>query len=242
MSPGPETPLIRDLMRFKPDALTPNGWAVMAGVSRTVWADMRRHGNPSRKTLDKLLTAAGSSLAEFEALRIGDRQPGLTRPGSVGRHTAGVGDVRAAAWRSAPLPPVPIVHSAMAGEWQAGTQIEMIAVDRARRVDLADRPVALAADAEAFAVTVVGDAMWPRFRPGRRLLIAPGSPVEIGDDVIVILRQDAGAAGEGALALIKEITRRTASLIELRQFNPDVTFHVDMTAIADIHKVAGELF
>ena len=66
-----EPPLYRDLMRLKPDELTPNGWAVKAGVSRTVWSDMRRHGNPSRRTLEKLLDAAGSSLAEFEALRIG---------------------------------------------------------------------------------------------------------------------------------------------------------------------------
>ena len=39
------------------------------GVSRTVWADLKRHGNPSRRTMEKLLQAAGSSLAEFEALR-----------------------------------------------------------------------------------------------------------------------------------------------------------------------------
>ena len=32
---------------------------------------MRRHGNPSRRKLEKLLSAAGSPLAEFEALRIG---------------------------------------------------------------------------------------------------------------------------------------------------------------------------
>jgi hypothetical protein len=32
-------------------ALTLNAWAVNAGVSRTVWANIRRHGNPSRRTL-----------------------------------------------------------------------------------------------------------------------------------------------------------------------------------------------
>ncbi|HMI40952.1 MAG TPA: hypothetical protein VK485_06960, partial [Sphingomicrobium sp.] len=68
-----ESQLYRDLMRFKPDDLTANGWAVKAGVSRSVWADMRRHGNPSRRILAKLLVAAGSSLAEFEALQIGEK-------------------------------------------------------------------------------------------------------------------------------------------------------------------------
>ncbi|HEX6218936.1 MAG TPA: hypothetical protein VFZ35_06645, partial [Sphingomicrobium sp.] len=67
-----ESQLYRDLMRLKPDGWTANAWAVRAGVSRTVWTDMRRHGNPSRRTLEKLLAAAGSSLAEFEALRVGE--------------------------------------------------------------------------------------------------------------------------------------------------------------------------
>ena len=72
-----ESQVYRDLMRLKPEHLTPNAWAVQAGVSRAVWADMRRHGNPSRRTLEKLLTAVSSSLAEFEALRLGHRR--LTR-------------------------------------------------------------------------------------------------------------------------------------------------------------------
>ena len=72
MADAEESQLYRDLMRFKPDGLTANGWAVKAGVSRSVWADMRRHGNPSRRTLAKLLAVAGSSLAEFEALQVGE--------------------------------------------------------------------------------------------------------------------------------------------------------------------------
>ena len=67
---GDGAQLFEDLMRFLPDGMTANAWAVKAGVSRTIWADLRRHGNPSRRTLEKLLSAAGSSLAEFEALRV----------------------------------------------------------------------------------------------------------------------------------------------------------------------------
>ena len=74
----------RDLMRLKPEGLSPNAWAVKAGVSRTVWSDMRRHGNPSRRTLEKLLAAAGSSLAEFEALRIGDHTRSVPDGASLG--------------------------------------------------------------------------------------------------------------------------------------------------------------
>ena len=74
--------LFEELMRFKPDGWSANAWAVRAGVTRTVWTDMRRHGYPSRRTLERLLAAAGSSLAEFEALRDGDAT-GLT--GSAAR-------------------------------------------------------------------------------------------------------------------------------------------------------------
>jgi SOS-response transcriptional repressor LexA len=228
-----DPPLYQDLMRLKPDDLTPNAWAVRAGVSRTVWSDMRRHGNPSRRTLEKLLEAAGSSLAEFEALRIG------ALPRIIDEGGTGVGDMRGSAWRAAPLPPVPLFRSAMAGEWRNdGRQIEMTEIDLGAVAGRLVRPASLAADAEAYAVTVIGDAMWPRFRPGRQLLVSPGAPVAIGDDVLVRL---GGQEPDGkALVLMKELLRRTSSLAELRQFNPDVVFTVDAAKIGGMHKIIGE--
>ena len=221
--------LYRDLMRLKPDDLTPNAWAVRAGVSRTVWSDMRRHGNPSRRTLEKLLAAADSSLAEFEALRIGD----APRFEAVGGGQ--LGDARASAWRAAPLSPIPVVASSAAGEWQAGSGIEQISIDRSRTVDRIDRPRSLARDQDAYAVTIIGDAMCPRFRPGKRVIVSPLAPVEIGDDVIVLLRGQ-----ERSLALVKQVTRRTARFVELRQYDPDLRFTIEATAIEAIHKVMGE--
>src|SRR5690242_12764196 len=104
MPDGDTTQIYQDLMRFKPDGLTPNGWAMKAGVSRTVWSDMRRHGNPSRRTLEKLLTAAGSSLAEFEALRVGERR--ITGP------STGLADRKGSSWGT-PMIPLPLVPSAL---------------------------------------------------------------------------------------------------------------------------------
>lgn len=234
-----EFPLIRDLMRLKPDDLTPNAWAVRAGVSRTVWTDMRRHGNPSRRTLEKLLAAADSSLAEFEALRIGEGNPAMAATSRKG----GLGDVRAATWRAAPLPPIPLVASVMAGEWEGGSQIEQISIDPANIIGQVDRPISLAGDPTAYAVTIIGDSMWPRFRPGRRVIVSPRAPVEIGDDVIVTLRRPDGMnAGGETLAMIKEITRRSAGLVELRQYNPDRSFRIDAALIIDIQKVVGETY
>ena len=109
MTLGDKSQIYLDLMRFRPDGMTPNAWATKAGVSRTVWADMRRHGNPSRRTLEKLLTAAGSSLAEFEALRIGSPSA------EEGAPVAAVGDRRTSAWGGPQLPPLGLIATAMAG-------------------------------------------------------------------------------------------------------------------------------
>jgi hypothetical protein len=234
MADAEEFRLYQDLMRFKPDGLTANGWAVNAGVSRSVWSDMRRHGNPSRRTLAKLLAVAGSSLAEFEALRIGDA------PRPPGERAASVSDPSASAWRAAPLVPVPLLATAIAGEWDEGgiSGIELTALEPDRTIGQVARPASLAADRDAYAVTIVGDAMWPRFRPGRHLLVSSAAPVAIGDDVLVRLVGDGD--DRRAMVLIKELVRRTASFAELRQFNPDITFRVEVRAVAAIHKVVGE--
>ena len=213
-------------MRFKPPGLTANGWAVRAGVSRTIWADLRRHGNPSRRTLEKLLGAAGSSLAEFEALRVG--QP-LPEPVPAGKGLAEPGR----AWRAAALPPVPQFATRPAGEWgAAGSGIELQSVDRSRPIDRLDRPPALAADQGAYAVAILGQSMWPRFRAGRRLLVSPATTATAGDDVLVELA--------GGQVLIKELVLRSGSTIGLRQFSPDLTFAVEGAEIASIHKIIGE--
>lgn len=218
--------LIQELMRFKPDSLTANGWAVTAGVSRTIWADLRRHGNPSRRTLEKLLAAAGSSLAEFEALRTEQAAPG---PGVAAKGLADSGH----GWRAAPLASIPLLEARLAGEWgDAGCGIDLHTINRSKPVGKVDRPAALAADGDAYGVTIAGEAMWPRFRAGRHLLVSPAAPVVVGDDVLVEL-----ISGK---VLVKELVRQPAGTIELRQFNPDVTFAVDAKRVVAVHKVIGE--
>ena len=228
-----EAQIYRDLMRFKPEGLTPNAWAVKAGVSRTVWSDMRRHGNPSRRTLQKLLTAAGSSLAEFEALRLGPE------PRTIDLRTGQIGEP-ASSWRAAQLPALPVIVSGLAGEWgTAGSGIELLELHPSERLESLSRPVSLSGDAQAFALAVVGNAMSPRFRPGMRIAVSPRAPVAIGDDVMVRLRQP--NAGEAEGVLIAQLVRRTASAFELRQFNPDLTFEVDGSDVNAVVKSAGEL-
>jgi phage repressor protein C with HTH and peptisase S24 domain len=41
--------------------------------------------------------------------------------------------------------------------------------------------------------------------------------------------------------LIKQLVRRSAGGLQLRQFNPDVTFDVPSAEVAAVEKVLGEL-
>lgn len=221
--------IYRDLMRFRPEGMSPNAWAVKAGVSRTVWSDMRRHGNPSRRTLEKLLVVAGSSLAEFEALRVG------AGSGSVRSSAESVGESQRRDWRGASLPPLQLLSSTIGGGW--GPQsIEMMEVRFDKGIGSLARPASLASDPDAFAITVVGDSMWPRFRPGRNVAVSPRLPVSIGDDVLLCFKD----AAQGNV-LLKELVRRAGDRVELRQFNPDIVFSVETSEIETIYKVAGEI-
>ncbi len=224
----------RDLMRFKPDGLSPNAWAVRAGVSRTVWADMRRHGNPSRRTLERLLTAAGSSLAEFEALRLGPEPKGVIEA-QTALAEAGRG------WSQPPLPRLPLIASRSAGQWGApDSHVALTELRTGELIDQLPRPYSLAADPDAFAVTIVDNSMWPRFLTGRRVAVSPRSPVGVGDDVLVRLRRGRRRAGHQHV-LIKHLVKNSAAAVVLRQFNPDVIFQVDAADIDAILKIPGEL-
>lgn len=233
-----ESQIYRDLLRFKPEGLSANAWAVKAGVSRTVWTDMRRHGNPSRRTLEKLLAAADSSLAEFEALRLGPQARQQVENAAFGR----LGEARSG-WAPAPLPPLPLIASGLAGEWgEPGSQIELTEIRPGELVDRLPRPISLAIDPDAFALTIVGDSMWPRFSPGCRVAISPRSPVALGNDVLARLLPVAGAAHSGTdQVLIKQLVKRTATMLELRQFNPDRTFRVHTGEVEAVLKIVGEL-
>lgn len=219
--------LLEELMRFKPEGLTPNAWAVQAGVGRTIWADLRRHGNPSRRTLSKLLEAAGSSLAEFEALRVGAASEMPADGVSLAE--------RGRTWRPASLAPLPLLETGPGGTWDdSGIPIALIEIDHGKLVDRLPRPPSLAVERGAYAISIVGESMWPRFRQGRRIAVSPEARASAGDDVLVLL-----ADGKGAL--IGELERQTASAVGLRQYNPPATFEVPAASIRAIHKVLGEL-
>lgn len=68
-------------------------------------------------------------------------------------------------------------------------------------------------DDNVYALEISGDSMWPVFRDGDKILVAPNQLPRKGDRVVV-------KTNEGEI-LAKELTRLTASRVELKSINPD---------------------
>jgi SOS-response transcriptional repressor LexA len=155
------------------------------------------------------------------------------------------------AWTLSEAKPVPLLGTAFGGDWEELDGIELTELHLSDVLDYVARPPSLAGDDEAYTVEIVGESMAPRFEPGERAFVSPKSAVRPGDDVVVQLI-DPSAEGDLArrvtMVLIKRVVRRTATHIELRQFNPDQTFRVPLDRIARdasgklaIHRVRGRL-
>jgi phage repressor protein C with HTH and peptisase S24 domain len=148
------------------------------------------------------------------------------------------------AWRSlTDVRPVPLLGSAVGGHFDEcdADQIELTELHLGEVLDYLARPPSLTGDEAAYAVTVVGDSMAPRFEPGEQAFVSPRAPVGIGDDVIVQLKGDTGGEERVTMVLIKRLVRRGAHTIELAQFNPPLTFRVPSERVAAIHRVKGRL-
>jgi phage repressor protein C with HTH and peptisase S24 domain len=148
-------------------------------------------------------------------------------------------------WRGLPgAKPVPLLGSALGGDFDESQaeHIELTELHLGEVLDYLARPPSLAADDSAYAVTVVGDSMAPRFEPGEQAFVSPRASVGIGDDVIVQLKgDDGGDSDRVTMVLIKRLVRRGAATVELAQFNPPLTFKVPAERVAAIHRVKGRL-
>lgn len=231
--------LFERLMAIKPEGLTRNAWAVKAGISRTFWSDVRKRGNARHDTLVKLLAAVDVSLADFEAGQVRVR----SEVRGTGMTTTEVRD----AWAMPqPAKPVPVLGTAFGTELEELDGVETTELMLSEVLDYVPRPPSLANDPDAYAVTVIGESMAPRFEAGEIAFVSPKAPINVGDDVLVQLRgrddaEESQVAGRIETVLLKRLVRRTAQILELRQFNPDKTFQVPITRVRRIHKVRGRL-
>lgn len=221
-------------MAIRPAGLTAHAWSQRAGVSRSVFTDIRRRGTANHATIEKLLEAIDRTWAQFEAA---DRQTD---------HRAGVDGVRSQrlAFQGDDRPrDVPIVGTAECAflEFDGDSvrvPVETMTMDMDNVVDHARRPALLDRRRDVYAVYFRGDSMEPRFEDGELAMVDPKQPPKPRDYVIVQLRRPDGEDGERIYtAMAKRLVRSSASFVELQQFNPASIFRVSWNDIAHMHRV-----
>ncbi len=140
---------------------------------------------------------------------------------------------------------LPIYGTALGAEYDfANLEGDLVAIEQteinmAVVYDYAPRPTALAGKSEYYVVTVAGDSMSPRFDAGRRVLVNGKRLPSMGDDVIVQMVNGTGHDGgqEYSAILIKQLVRRKADTLVLKQFNPETIFEVPIAKVAAVHKI-----
>lgn len=239
-----ENELYARLMAVKPDGLSLHAWTQRAGVSRTFFNDVRKRGNARHDSLEKLLAAAGVTFAEFEGQPAEHRATVRSEVKATGMSPE---QVRAAWAMPEPSRPVPLLGTAFGSELADVEDVETTELMLSEVLDYIARPPSLANDDDAYAVTVIGDSMAPRFEPSEVVFVSPRSPVNVNDDVLVQIRsasdegEDNQLAGRVSTVLLKRLVRRSGKSIELLQFNPARTFTVPIERVRRIHRVRGRL-
>jgi len=227
MADPEKRPLYDALMAVKPDYLSKNAWATLAGVNRNVFQDIKARNNATELTIQKLLAAAGVSRAEF-ARAMGEDEP---QPAASGTVASPVSAFRHDRPRDVPVLGTPACHDLTFGN----DRIETIDIDFDDVIDYVRRPPGLDGRSDVYAIYFTGYSMIPRFEPDEVGYVDPRRPPSIGDYVVVQLRGN----GEDriAAALVKRLVRRTAAYVELEQFNPPATFRLPTERIARMHRI-----
>jgi hypothetical protein len=224
------------LIAVKPQGLSANAWAVRAGLSRSVFTDIRKRNAANHTTIEKLLSSIGVTFADFEAgARATDKDAAPLDSPLKSPILAFRGDDRPR--------DIPILGTAECGtidfEGEDGVfAIETMELDLHNVIDHARRPASLDNRRDVYGFYFTGISMEPRYEHGEIGYADPSQPPKVRDYAVVQLRRPDGDDGEQVhRVLAKRVTRMSASFIELEQFNPPAVFRVDRKAIKHIHRI-----
>ena len=134
---------------------------------------------------------------------------------------------------------LPIYGTALgADEIVDGEAIEQTTLNRGEVVEYKRRPAILDGRADVYGLYVQGSSMQPRFRDGDTVFVESRKRPAVGDDAVIYLRTPDEIEGERASSvLIKAIVRKTASYVELEQYNPAQTFRIPMDRVERMDRV-----
>lgn len=117
--------------------------------------------------------------------------------------------------------------------------VEQTSLNTGEVIDYFRRPPGLTNARKAYGLYVVGFSMEPAYEPGGVIIVDPSRPPAIQDYVVVYMRGAEHAEDETSVSavLLKRLVRRSASFVELEQFNPPARFRIGADAISQMHRV-----
>lgn len=216
------------LMALKPHDLAATNWAEQAGVNRGFFSNLKGKGGSVRSdTLRKLLAYIGKTEADLSDVP--------DRPASNARPVEFEG-----ASLDRPRGDLPVVGTALGAEMMIeGERIEQTMLNSGDIIEYRKRPPISHGVEKVYGLYVQGASMYPAHRDGAFLFVQRDARLRVDDDVVVYLRpQDHSDDGERSVSvLVKRLVKRTASYVELEQYNPAKVFRIDMKDVLRIDRV-----
>ena len=126
-----------------------------------------------------------------------------------------------------PLAKIPLYGSA-----EGGLGADITDMDRA--IDHIDRPPFLLSATNAYAIYVVGESMFPRFKSGEILYVDPALPLKRASDCIIQLADKLKLT-----CIVKEFVKTDETHVFVRQLNPDKEISLAKEQVTSIHMVRG---
>lgn len=223
----PDEPIERIDERLAALGLTDRRASLLATGKPDLIRDIRRRG--SLPKIEALAALAEALETTVEYIKFGQRTGAV-----VAERRTGFEDGPEGIAIGATLPRTLQVYGSVLGGDPGLDDGKVESHEVTEVIDWIRRPSMFDGRPDVYALYVTGSSMEPRFEPGDPVVVDPKRPPRPGDDVIVQLY---GEDGRVTLSLIKRLVRRTATELQLRQYNPDITFAVPLARVKDIHRV-----
>ncbi|HWA79452.1 MAG TPA: S24 family peptidase [Acetobacteraceae bacterium] len=197
--------------------------ARLAGMeSSTLHKVVSDKRKPSRRVAERLAPVLEVPVKELYA-RVGDPIPPPAALAVVDRSHADP-DMALSS------PDVPVFGSAQAGS-EGSFHLNMLGGP----IDWARRPPGLVGVEGVFAIRVEGDSMAPWRQPGELVFIHHNRPAVPGCHVIAEIWSP--EPGQPPRAFLKRLVRRTATRVELEQYNPPAVIAFEAERVGRLHRV-----
>lgn len=197
--------------------------SLAAGLGETYVREIAT-GRISKPSVDKLQALAGALRVPLAAILEAPDIPTPLKPATPAPRPP---DLQAAT-SFATLPRDVPVYGTAAGSLTGAFQFE------GGTIDLVRRPPALAGARDVYAIYVVGESMAPQHLDGDLRFVHPHRPIHVGDTVVV---QTRNGEHQPPQAYIKNLVRRTADELLVRQLNPAAEISFRRQFVFAVHKV-----